>query len=156
MPSWPANAVKPPAALIARSKASLLMARNSSTALPKSQALLHCAYQAILYALDMTLGKRIKLARKRLGKTQQDLADHFGITDKAVSAWERDETAPEHERMPELRRFLQVPYYWLHEGKGDPPAPNDIQGLMDGLAPPERAAVRTLIETFHKQGERAG
>lgn len=158
MPSGPAKAVNPPTVSIARFKASrgVFMVPKSSLTLLKSQASLGCGPQAVLYAIDMTLGKRIKLARERLvpKPTQKDIATRLGISDKAVSSWERDETLPEHDKMPELRRLLKVTYAWLYEGTGDPPAPDDLEVTLDGLAPAERAAVMGVIESFHRQHTR--
>lgn len=41
------------------------------------------------------VGKAISLLRKRAGYTQKDLADRIGISDKAVSKWERGLGLPE-------------------------------------------------------------
>lgn len=83
----------------------------------------------------MTLGNRIKTARERLHPklTQKKLGEAFGISDKAVSAWERDETAPEPDKYAEIRRLLKVTYSWLLEGTGDPPAPDDVEVRMEDL-----------------------
>jgi transcriptional regulator with XRE-family HTH domain len=156
MPSSAANAAKPPAALIARFSASVpsLMARKSSIALVKSQATLHCTAKAKLYDIDMTLGKRIAAARRRLKLVQTDIARHFGITGSAVSAWERDIDKPEHDRLPKLARLLRVPLSWLLEGNGDPPDPDDLEVLLDDLTPDQRRTVRAVIESF--LGKRRG
>ncbi len=125
-------------------------------ALLQSQVLLHCARQEVLYAVVMTLGKRIKLARKRLVPelTQKDIGDEFGITDKAVSSWERGETDPEPDKLPKLRALLKVPYIWLMEGIGDPPPPDDIQAGIESLSSTERAAVNALIESLLRSRRR--
>ena len=130
---------------------------NSSTALPESQAMLHCIAKALLYNIEMTFGNRLKLARERLvpRPTQKEIGKAFGISDKAVSAWERDETAPEPEKIPELRRLLKVPYFWLMEGTGDPPPPDTAEVSLESLSPTERAAVDALIEMLHKRGGKA-
>lgn len=145
MPRGSAKPANPPAALIARSRAVLrsVMAENSSIALEASQVLLHCASQGALYDAEMTLGNRIKQARERLRPkiTQKDLGDKFGISDKAVSSWERGETIPDFDKMPKLRQVLRVTYVWLMEGNGPPPAENDPRVLMDDLAPAEWAAL---------------
>jgi len=122
-------------------------------ALLESQATLHCPDKATLYTLDMTLGKRIKIARERLRPkvSQKKLGEVFDISDKAVSAWERDETIPEPDKMPTLRRSLQVPYWWLLEGSGPPPPPDDVDVRLDGLNAAERAAVKAMIEAFHSR-----
>lgn len=98
----------------------------------------------------MTLGKRIKAARERLVPklTQKDIADELGISDKAVSAWERDGTVPEPDKIPKLRKLLKVPYAWLMEGTGEPPAPGDLQFRVDGLSADELAAVNAMVDSF--------
>src|SRR5688572_28382776 len=160
MPCGRAKPAKPPAELIALLRASLeaVMIDNSSMGLPQSQATLHCTAKEALYALAMTLGKRIKAARERLDPkmTQKGLADQFGISDKAVSAWERDDTVPEPGRIPELRRILKVPYSWLFEGEGPPPATDAPGVAVEDVAPAEQAAVRAglsvMVQTLRKQG----
>lgn len=101
----------------------------------------------------MTLGKRIKAARERLVPecTQKQLGDAFGISDKAVSSWERGKTVPEPEKMPKLRRLLKVPYAWLLEGTSAPPPPDDVQVRMEDLSPAERAAVNAMVESFLRE-----
>ena len=41
------------------------------------------------------IGQRIKQFRKQNGLTQEKLADYLGVTDKAVSKWERGESVPD-------------------------------------------------------------
>jgi transcriptional regulator with XRE-family HTH domain len=88
--------------------------------------------------------------------TQRALAERFGISDKAVSAWERGETVPDPERYRELRRVLRVPYVWLFEGEGPPPAVDAPEVAVEDLAPAEQAAVRAglsvMVKTLRKQG----
>ncbi len=134
-PSLPASSAKPPEAAIARLSASLrsTMGKKSIITLLPSQASLHCACKDLLYAIDMTVGSRIKTARRRLvpKMTQRGLAGKFGITDKAVSAWERGESMPEYERLPALREILRVTFAWLLAGSGPPPAPDDATVKFD-------------------------
>lgn len=125
-------------------------------ALPGSQVLLHCGDQAALYSVEMALGKRIKAARERLSPrpTQAAIADLFGVTDKAVSAWEREETVPELDKIAPLAKALQVPCIWLLEGKGPPPAPDALEATLERLEPSERALVSAMVETIRKQRNR--
>ena len=104
----------------------------------------------------MTLGKRIKAARERLQPkpTQSDVAAHFGVTDKAVSAWERDETVPEVEKIAKLSKLLKVPCIWLLEGNSKPPAPDALEAKLDQLEPSERALISAMIETIRKERSR--
>lgn len=105
----------------------------------------------------MTLGKRIKVARDRLRPklTQEQIGAHFGITDKAVSGWERDETVPEFHKIAELARLLKVPCVWLLEGTGAPPPPDALEVMIESLGPSERALMAAIIETIRKDRESA-
>lgn len=153
MPSDLAKLANPPAARIARSNAflPLSIAAMSSTTLQRSQAPLHSDAQAMLYNADMTLGNRIKTARERLRPelSQADLGKIFKISGKAVSGWERDETIPTSDKLPQLRRALKVTYIWLLEGKGVMPLPDDPAVLLDDLAPADRVTVEIVIHSLH-------
>lgn len=110
----------------------------------------------MLYPIDMTLGNRIKRARARLipKLTQREIADAFGISDKAVSAWERDDTIPERDKLARLALMLHVPVIWLLEGVGEPPPPDDLDSLVETLSPTERAAVIAVIHAMRRQAGR--
>jgi transcriptional regulator with XRE-family HTH domain len=51
--------------------------------------------------------KQIKEARKKLGMTQQQLADHLNITQQTVHNWERG-SVPRGSRIATLSRVLEV------------------------------------------------
>ena len=57
---------------------------------------------------DITMGKIIATLRKEKGMTQKELADQLGITDKAVSKWERDASFPDTATIPKLAEILGV------------------------------------------------
>lgn len=115
--------------------------------------MLHCVDKAMLYAIVMTLGKRIKAARERLKPTvrQRDIGDAFGITDKAVSSWERDESIPDLDKIGKLARLLQVPIAWLIEGAGAPPPPDHLYVRIEALEPAERAMLTAIIDALPKR-----
>lgn len=52
------------------------------------------------------VGKSIKVLRKRIGYTQHDLANTLGVTDKAVSKWERGLSVPDIGIITELSLTL--------------------------------------------------
>ena len=52
--------------------------------------------------METTLGKRITANRKRLGLTQDQLAEKLGITAQAVSKWENDLSCPDISILPKL------------------------------------------------------
>jgi len=55
-----------------------------------------------------TLGRTISQLRKEKGMTQLELAEHMGVTDKAVSKWERDLSCPDVSSLPTLAQILGV------------------------------------------------
>ena len=62
-----------------------------------------------------TIGKRIKLLRKRLGLTQKKLADNAGVSSTSIVYWERNETEPKNKHLSSLAKALDcAPDYLLH------------------------------------------
>ena len=57
---------------------------------------------------QMTLGTRIRILRRQNGLTQARLAGQLGVTDKAVSKWERDLSYPDLALFPKLADILGV------------------------------------------------
>lgn len=55
-----------------------------------------------------TLGMMIASLRKEKGMTQLELAEKMGVTDKAVSKWERDLSFPDIGSIPQLAEILGV------------------------------------------------
>lgn len=55
-----------------------------------------------------TIGQFIAVLRKANGMTQQELADKLNVSNKAVSRWERDESAPDITLIPALAEVLGV------------------------------------------------
>lgn len=55
-----------------------------------------------------TFGALIAELRKEKGMTQVDLAEKMGVTDKAVSKWERDLSYPDINSIPNLAQILDV------------------------------------------------
>lgn len=55
-----------------------------------------------------SFGSTIAALRKEKGMTQLDLAREMGVTDKAVSKWERDLSFPDVASLPKLALVLGV------------------------------------------------
>ncbi len=55
-----------------------------------------------------SMGQFIQALRKANGFTQQNVADKLGVSNKAVSRWERDECAPDISLIPALAELLGV------------------------------------------------
>ena len=58
--------------------------------------------------MEQTLGKRIMTHRKRLGLTQDQLAEKLGVTAQAVSKWENDQSCPDITMLPKLAQIFGV------------------------------------------------
>ena len=55
-----------------------------------------------------TFGNMVAALRKEKGMTQLELAEKMGVTDKAVSKWERDLSFPDVSSIPKLAEILGV------------------------------------------------
>ena len=55
-----------------------------------------------------TFGNMVAVLRKQKGMTQLELAEKMGVTDKAVSKWERDLSFPDVSSIPKLAEILGV------------------------------------------------
>ena len=58
--------------------------------------------------MEETLGKRIVAHRKRLGLTQDRLAELLGVTAQAVSKWENDQSCPDITMLPKLAEVFGI------------------------------------------------
>jgi len=58
--------------------------------------------------MEQTLGKRIVHHRKRLGLTQDQLAEKLGVTAQAVSKWENDQSCPDIAMLPRLAEIFGI------------------------------------------------
>ncbi len=58
--------------------------------------------------MEETLGKRIVYHRKRLGMTQDRLAEALGVTAQAVSKWENDQSCPDITTLPKLAEIFGI------------------------------------------------
>ena len=59
-------------------------------------------------AKKLELIKELKALRKEKGMTQKELADQLGLTDKAISKWERDLSCPDINTLPKLAEILDT------------------------------------------------
>ena len=56
----------------------------------------------------MEIGNQIKALRQRHRITQEEMAQHFGVTPQAVSKWERGVATPDIALLPELSAYFGV------------------------------------------------
>ena len=68
---------------------------------------------------QQTFGTMIAALRKEQGMTQLELAEKMGVTDKAVSKWERDLSFPDVNSLPKLAEIFHVSVDELMQVKTD-------------------------------------
>lgn len=103
--------------------------------------------------------ERLALARKKIGLTQQDMADCFKITRSAYSAWEIGRNEPPFSFVYDFCRTYKVSADYLIglSDSMDPPMPVSIapttisRSPYEDLSSDHRAALDALAETFRKQ-----
>lgn len=80
------------------------------------------------------IGLFIRDRRLALGLTQQQLADKLGVTDKAVSKWERSVSYPDITLLRELAAALEVSVTELLAGERDeaPGVPPEVEDVVVG------------------------
>ena len=67
--------------------------------------------------MKKTLGAMIAELRKLRGMTQLELAEQMGVTDKAVSKWERGLSCPDIHSIPKLAEVLGISVEDLMQSK---------------------------------------
>ena len=82
---------------------------------------------------EKTMGAMIAALRKEKGMTQLELAKELGVTDKAVSKWERDLSCPDISSIPKLAQVLGVSVEELMQSKTAPEEEkkNDWSHILD-------------------------
>lgn len=95
------------------------------------------------------MGQRIRDRRQVLGLSQRELAARLGITFQAIQRWERGETFPRKETLPQLLAILQVGADWL---VGTPsPAGPDISAIPpDVLEAVRDPRIQQIVRTAAK------
>ena len=85
--------------------------------------------------MKKTLGTMIAELRKQHGMTQLELAEKMGVTDKAVSKWERDLSCPDINSLPNLAEILGVSVEELMQIKKEAEVPvSKVAEIME-IAP---------------------
>lgn len=74
------------------------------------------------YYREMELYERLKHARSHAKLTQQQVADHFGISRVSVTQWENGTSRPDQAKFADLADLFKVRLEWLMDDRGDPPS----------------------------------
>lgn len=67
----------------------------------------------------MTLGEKIKEARKQAGLTQEQVAEKLMVSRQAVTKWETDKGIPDIENLKNISKFLNVSIDYLLDNNQD-------------------------------------
>lgn len=84
--------------------------------------------------MKKTFGNQIASMRREKGMTQSELAEKMGVTDKAVSKWERDLSCPDVSSIPRLAEIFGISVDELMQGKTESkekPAVSRINTIID-------------------------
>lgn len=88
------------------------------------------------------LAGRLREARLARGLLLREVGAPFSITPQSVGGWERAETRPDQDRLPELADLLGVNLEWLMRGQG----PRDALHPRRGAYPGRTLEVREVVE----------
>lgn len=69
--------------------------------------------------MNETIGSRICKYRKEKGMTQEELANHLGVSSQAVSKWENDISCPDISLLPQLAQVLGITTDTILSGKSE-------------------------------------
>ena len=96
-----------------------------------------------------SIGQRLKMARKSVGLTHEQVCQVFKCKRTTVSNWENDKNLPETAKLAQLAEMYRVSIDWL---LGVGPGPNEeIENLIDlyrHVSPVQRRAVLRLIRAW--------
>ena len=79
------------------------------------------------------IGQRIKVRRKQLGLTQEELAERLGVTWSAVSKWEIGDRRPSDKLLQRLAEVLNVSPSYFFESEKSQKKELEYLGELDGF-----------------------
>ena len=108
--------------------------------------------------VDVHVGSRVRAQRRRMGLTQEGLAEALGLTFQQVQKYERGANRVSASKLYYIARTLRVPISYFFEGLDDPEMAAGGPGLAEAPAPfvndllmadlgPELAATLSDIST---------
>ena len=101
-----------------------------------------------------TLGAKIAALRKECGMTQLELAEKMGVTDKAVSKWERDLSCPDVNTIPKLAELFGVSVDELMQVKtASPKKDKDLQPMINLILRGVALAMGVAVFVLNLLGE---
>jgi len=108
-------------------------------------------------AVDLHVGARVRMRRKRLGLSQERLADALGLTFQQIQKYERGANRVSASKLYEIAQALQVPMTYFFDGLADPVAEarNDVgeavnRVITDFLNTPEGLELAMIFPKIGK------
>lgn len=95
---------------------------------------------------NTTMGERIAHFRKRKKLTQEELGQVLGVSNQAVSKWEKNTSLPDVMLLPNLARALDVTLDALYGLEPEAPAPTPARSSADDFP---RLAYNTLFRLYY-------
>lgn len=89
----------------------------------------------MLTIVAMTMGERIRQARRAFGWSQLKLASELKVKRPSVTQWETNVTEPSVENLVKLSTTLGVSVSWIVSGEGEGPVPYLAVPTPDGFRP---------------------
>jgi len=108
--------------------------------------------------LSVVLGKNMQACRKRMGMTQNQLAQELGVEVETVSRYERGVIAPSFPQLENICTVLNVAAWVLFSNGTDSPNAQDmtIAELFKGISSRDRDFIRSYVHAYaeHHQVKR--
>jgi transcriptional regulator with XRE-family HTH domain len=106
-----------------------------------------------------TMGEIISNLRREQGLTQKDLADQMGVTDKAVSKWERNLSCPDISTIPHLAEALNTTVDTLMDVKPkaeEKETPAQVIATVLNALPVAMGVALAALAVMQKMSENSG
>ena len=103
--------------------------------------------------VDLHVGARVRMCRKRLGVSQEKLAEELGLTFQQIQKYERGANRVSASKLYEIARALSTPVAYFFQGLSDATEPQKFgfaesgsdQLVLEFLMTPEGLELATLF-----------
>lgn len=107
-------------------------------------------------AVRYRVGNRLQTVRLRDGKTQEEVAKHFGLTKQSWGEYERGSMSISLDRLEEFASYFRVPMEYLISEAEDEEPPNlelfdKMKLAWDNLSDEHREMLYRIAQTFEAQ-----
>ncbi len=106
----------------------------------------------------MEISERLKAVRKKIGKTQQELADALNLKQNTIATYEMGRTTPSDRTIADICRLYNVNEDWLRTGEGNmfiELAPDEeLENIFDKIHFSGDETIRAIIRTYWALSDR--